>query len=278
MKHLPLLALLIACGAPASTATSPSPSPSTPTSPSPSPSPSPSDELVLFATDESMQRLERSKHKVDFFRLANHFEGQEHGGNCGPASAVIVLNTLRVPSSEPKPTYRSGFPEKYLAKLPPNRNPIFERYSQREFFADPRVAAVKSEDRFFGAPGPDGKSDGGMQLRQLHDILSALGLQSEIHVVTDTTTDDAVRADLVANLARPDDYVLVNYHRKPLGQEGGGHISPLGAYDAPSDSFLVLDVNPNRGKTWAWVPARRLIAAMRTPDTLENRGYLLVRE
>src|SRR5688500_3727759 len=231
MKHLPLLALLSACGAPASTATSPSRSTSTPTSPTPRTSTSTpastSDELVLFATDESMRRLERSQHKVDFFRLANHFEGQEHGGNCGPASAVVVLNTLRVPSSEPKPTYRSGFPEKYLAKLPPNRNPIFERYSQREFFADPRVAAVKSEDRFFGAPGPDGKSDGGMQLRQLHDILSALGLQSEIHVVTDATTDDAVRADLVANLARADDYVLVNYHRKPLGQEGGGHISPL---------------------------------------------------
>ena len=117
-----------------------------------------------------------------------------------------------------------------------------------------------------------------MQLRQLHDILTALGLTSEIHIVADDTADDAVRADLVANLARADDYVLVNYSRKPLGQEGGGHISPLAAYDEASDSFLVLDVNPNRGKAWAWVPAHRLFAAMRTRDTTENRGYLLVRE
>ena len=285
MKHLSLLFLLTACVHPGpgpSPSPTTSPSATTTTSPSPSPSTTVSDELVLFSTDESMRRLERSRHKVDFFRLANQFEGQEHGGMCGPTSAVIVLNTLRVPSSEQKPAYRAGFPEKYtpvLSKLPPHMNPIFERYSQREFFADPRVAAVKSEDRFYGAPGgPDGKPDPGMQLRQLHDILTALGLTSEIHVVTDTTTDDAVRADLIANLARADDYVLVNYHRKPLGQEGGGHISPLAAYDEPSDSFLVLDVNPNRGKTWAWVPAHRLIGAMRTPDTHENRGYLLVRE
>ena len=279
MRLLPLLALA-ACGY-----GTPNPHPRLPPSPSPSTSPStttpPSDELVFFSTDESMRRLERSKHKVDFFRLANQFEGQEHGGMCGPTSAVIVLNTIRIPSEEEKPAYRAGFPEKYapvLAKLPPQFNPIFQRYSQRAFFADPRVSAVKSEDRFYGAPGADGKPDPGMQLRQLHDILTALGLTSEIHIVADDTADDAVRADLVANLARADDYVLVNYSRKPLGQEGGGHISPLAAYDEASDSFLVLDVNPNRGKAWAWVPAHRLFAAMRTRDTTENRGYLLVRE
>jgi len=36
----------------------------------------------------------------------------------------------------------------------------------------------------------------------------------------------------------------VNYKRSAIGQKGGGHISPLGAYDEISDSFLVLDVNP----------------------------------
>ena len=92
MKHVLLLLLLLftACGSGA-----PNPGPRTPPTPSPSPSPSPittpatgaSDELVMFSTDESMRRLERSQHKVDFFRLANQFEGQEHGGNCGPGMA-----------------------------------------------------------------------------------------------------------------------------------------------------------------------------------------------
>jgi hypothetical protein len=62
-----------------------------------------------------------------------------------------------------------------------------------------------------------------------------------------------------------------------LGQKGGGHLSPLGAYDAASDSFLLLDVNPN-GHSWIWLPASLLFTAMRTPDVHENRGYVLVRE
>ena len=37
----------------------------------------------------------------------------------------------------------------------------------------------------------------------------------------------------------------------------------------------IMDVNPNRAP-WVWVSSDELIAAMRTFDTVENRGYLLV--
>jgi hypothetical protein len=37
--------------------------------------------------------------------------------------------------------------------------------------------------------------------------------------------------------------VIVNYLRKAIGQEKGGHISPLAAYDAETDRFLILDVS-----------------------------------
>ena len=53
--------------------------------------------------------------------------------------------------------------------------------------------------------------------------------------------------------------------------------TPLGAYDEATRSFLVLDVNPGRAE-WTWVPAPLLIKALRTRDTDENRGYLLVTE
>ena len=42
-----------------------------------------------------------------------------------------------------------------------------------------------------------------------------------------------------------------------------------------SDSFLVLDVNPSVAP-WVWVKSRDLINAMRTRDSRENRGYVLV--
>ena len=106
--------------------------------------------------------------------------------------------------------------------------------------------------------------------------LLAHGLVSELHVADEKLTDDDIRRQLVANLSTPDDYVIVNYFRPVVGQTGVG-TSPLGAYDKRSDSFLVLDVNPN-GHTWVWLPAPLLFKAMRTRDMVENRGYLLVQE
>ena len=66
-------------------------------------------------------------------------------------------------------------------------------------------------------------------------------------------------------------------HSVPHRQQGGGHISPLAAYDAKSDSFLVMDVN-STDQRWVWVKASALLVSMRTPDAQENRGYLLVKE
>jgi hypothetical protein len=242
------------------------------------PSELPATELLAFDSAASIRRLERAADKLDFFVLANHFEGQEHGGMCGPTSAVIVLNALRADRAD-RPVDAGRFPERFRARLPPGLEPLFPRYTQQAFFRDPRVAAVKSEDQFYGAPmTAGGKPDPGMQLRQLHDILRALGADSTLRVVDDAAPLDAIRDELRANLGRAGDYAVVNYDRRVLGQKGGGHISPLGAYDAASDSFLVLDVNPNDGKQWVWVPTAMMVAAMRTFDTVENRGYLLVRE
>jgi len=280
MRGTLLLSLLVIVGCKESAPDRAAPAPA-PTAKAavPATTPQASNQLVPFAAEESVHRLERATAKVDFFTLANQYEGQEHGGMCGPTSAVIVLNAMRVDEPpEGKPVDATSFPATYRANLPPGFDPTFHRYTQRAFFADPRVTAVKSEATFYGTPTAAGKRDPGMQLRQLHDILRALGADSTIRVVDDQLTDDAARAEIVENLGHRGDFVIVNYDRRVLGQKGGGHISPLGAYDQASDSFLVLDVNPNQGKTWAWVPAKQLLAAMRTHDTIENRGYLLVRE
>ena len=234
--------------------------------------------LVPFASEESVVRLDRATEKIDFFTLANHFESQENGAMCGPTTAVIVLNALRANNAAiEKPIDSSTFPAEYAANLPPTYSPYFHRYTQNEFF-DEKFESVKPRAVFFGTPDAQGNRDGGLQLRQLHGILVANGLSSEIHVVDDQAKVEAVRSDLRKNLARASDYAIVNYSRQVLGQAGGGHISPLAAYDEKSDSFLVLDVNANDGKTWAWVSTADLVAAMRTKDRVENRGYLLVRE
>jgi hypothetical protein len=234
--------------------------------------------LVPFNAPESAVRLERSKYKVDFFPLVNQFESQQNLGYCGPATAVIVLNTLRIDNPAiAKPRDPALFPEQYRSRLPPGLEPVFSRYTQGTFF-DAQTQSVKTRDQFFGTPrAPGQKPSPGLELRELGGILAAHGLAVEVRVVDDKASDDSVRKELVENLRTPGDYAVVNYSRPALGQKGGGHISPLGAYDQDSDSFLVLDVNPN-AQRWVWVPAAALVKAMRTRDVNENRGYLLIRE
>jgi Phytochelatin synthase len=76
--------------------------------------------LAAFTAPESAVRLERSKYKVDFFPLVNQFESQQNMGYCGPATAVIVLNALRVDNAAiAKPRDQALFPEQYRSRLPP---------------------------------------------------------------------------------------------------------------------------------------------------------------
>jgi hypothetical protein len=72
--------------------------------------------------------------------------------------------------------------------------------------------------------------------------------------------------------------VLVNYLRKTLGEETGGHISPLAAYDAKADRFLILDVARYKYPP-VWVKTADMFGAMNTPDAANNnktRGFVLV--
>lgn len=235
--------------------------------------------LVSFATPESMTRLGRSRHRVDFFHLANQFETQGNKAFCGPTSAVIVLNALRIRNERiAKPEDPSSvLPAEIRDRLPKGFDPLYRRYTQNNLFSA-EVDRVKTRAEILGlAREPGAKPDAGIQLRQLDALLRASGVDSKLRVVDDTLADDTIRRELAENLATADDYVIVNYLRPAVGQTGGGHVSPLGAYDEESDSFLVLDVNAT-GQEWAWVPAASLIKAMRTRDVAENRGYLLVKE
>ncbi|MCF7971703.1 MAG: phytochelatin synthase family protein [Methylococcaceae bacterium] len=121
------------------------------------------------------------------------------------------------------------------------------------------------------------KKDRGFQLRQFGALFTAHGVITKVVVVQQDMSDQVIKAELIENLTTADDYVIINYKRTVLNQPGGGHLSPLAAYHKASDSFLVMDVTPNKAD-WVWVKAELLISAMRTFDTVENRGYLLLSE
>ena len=235
---------------------------------------SPPAALVEWESGESIERLARSSHKADFFPLSNHFISQDNSIFCGPVSSAIVLNALRLGKKEGLPRDRHSIAQYEMAWLPPGADPFYGKYTPNNVLND----RSKTRLEVLGKPiliNGDAKSDFGLQLHQLAQVLSSHGLKVVARVVDDDADATAIKREIAANLASRDDFVLVNYKRRALGQKGGGHISPLGAYDEGSDSFLIMDVNPNRAP-WVWVGSDDLIAAMRTFDTVENRGYLLV--
>jgi hypothetical protein len=229
--------------------------------------------LVPFSSDEGLARLSRSSAKADFPDLANQFEAQSNAAFCGPTSAAIVLNaSLNRKAALPRD--RSRLRAEDLDFLPGGFDLSLPRFTQDNVIEKGR----KTRAQVLGEPlWINGKQvkDFGYQIRQLDEMLRANGLVTKLVVVDDNMSIGDIRNDLIENLRRPNDYVIVGYKRSAVGQPGGGHISPVGAYDEASDSFLVLDVNPaNAG--WVWMPAATLVKGMRTFDTVENRGYILV--
>jgi hypothetical protein len=117
----------------------------------------------------------------------------------------------------------------------------------------------------------------GMTLQELGELLRGHGVGVETFFAADSNLD-AFRAVARENLSRPGDYVLVNYQRATLGQREGGHISPLAAYSAATDRFLILDVAAYRYPP-TWVPAADLWHAMNTVDSASGRtrGFAVIR-
>jgi hypothetical protein len=229
--------------------------------------------LVPFASEEGLARLARSDARADFAALANQFEAQSNAAFCGPTSAAIVLNAVNGRRSD-LPRDRNRLRPDDLQHLPGGFDLALPRFTQDSVITPGR----KTRAQVLGEPVViDGKPvrDFGYQLRQFGEMLAANGLAVRVSVVDDLKSEAEIRSELVANLQRAGDYVIVGYRREAVGQPGGGHISPLGAFDAASDSVLVLDVNP-ASAGWVWMTVATLVKGMRTFDTVENRGYVQV--
>ncbi len=233
-------------------------------------------DVISWRSAEGIKRLERSRHKVDFFALANNYESQSNRLLCGPTSGIIVLNALRGRGHNAgNPEDPAAFDDQARPYLPEGFDPLYPRYTQNTFF-NAATDRVKTRLQVYGQPvTPTAGHDYGLQLSQLSRMLEAHGLAVTERIADGGLSRGFIKAELVNNLSRPDDYVIVNYARQSVGQPGGGHFSPLAAYDAGSDSFLVMDTVPAVAD-WAWIKAEVLIAAMNTRDVSDNRGYLLI--
>jgi hypothetical protein len=192
-----------------------------------------------------------SEAREAYFPLANHFVTQKYQSYCGVASIVMVLNALQI-----------------AAPAVPEFDPY--RTFTQDNVLDERTDAVLPRDVLLKK---------GMTLDQLGGLLALHPLKIEVSHAGDTTLEE-FRASAAKYLATENRFVLVNYLRLAIGQERGGHISPLAAYDAKGDRFLILDVARYKYPP-VWVGAAELFEAMNTPDAdnqSRTRGFVLIAE
>jgi hypothetical protein len=193
--------------------------------------------------------LYRSRVRADFLPLVEWFVTQANLAYCGVASSVMALNSLGVPAPR-TPGYGA-----------------YRFWTQENLFTSPATTPIATADSV---------ARRGMTLAQLAGLLAAQGMEVQ-RWHGDRLSLPQFRGLLLRSLSDPKDRLLVNYHRPALGQQGGGHISPLGAYDPSGDRVLVLDVARYRYPS-VWVPTASLWRAMRTvdPDSGASRGLVRV--
>ena len=210
-----------------------------------------SDDLIDLTSSEGQSLLLGAEAYDDYFPLSIHFTTQDNPAYCGPATIAMVLNALNVPRPASKMTLGLGM------------------FDQKNIFTD-AAAAVKPAESIINPPY-------GMTLDELGGVLAAHDLDVEVVHAGDTDLD-TFRKTAIELLQKEDSFILVNYLRKAMGQESGGHISPLAAYDEDTDRFLILDVARYKYPP-VWVDAATLFDAMNTTDSDNNdrtRGYVTV--
>jgi len=205
--------------------------------------------LVSLNSERGARLLLESEANRAYWPLSIQFVTQKNQAYCGVASLVMVLNALGIPA----PTTPEFEPFKTFTQ-----DNLLNEETEKVL---PTAVLAKI----------------GMTLDQIGQILTAYSVGAEVHHAADSSLDEFRKLAIEA-LSTPNRYVIVNYLRRTIGQERGGHISPLAAYDAETDRFLILDVSRYKYPP-VWVEAKDLYAAMNTPDSdnqNRTRGFILV--
>jgi hypothetical protein len=139
-------------------------------------------------------------------------------------------------------------------------NALGEQATQTTFFT-PAASEVRSSLA---------TTMGGMTLAQLGALLEAHDVPVVVTHAEDASVD-VFREALRSGIDDADDFITVNYLRSAMGQQSGGHISPVAAYDEQTDRVLVLDVSSYKYPP-VWVEVATLFAAMNTRDSSSSRS------
>jgi hypothetical protein len=204
------------------------------------------DNLISLSAKSGMGLLKRDLSE-NTLKLLDQFTTQESVTYCGVASAVMVLNAINI--NPPVAT-----------KYQPYRY-----YTQEDFFTE-KVQKIISQYEVAKA---------GITLAQLGQIIETFGLKTKTYYANELN-ERSFRKILKMALANQQ-FVIVNFLRTGLHEKGGGHHSPLAAYDERTDRFLLLDVARYKYPA-IWVSTTDLWNAVYTLDGQTYRGFVVIKK
>jgi glutathione gamma-glutamylcysteinyltransferase len=180
------------------------------------------DQTTAFSSAEGRLRFVRSLHEglaEPYFALAEQFRTQDEPAFCGLATLVMCLNAMAI---DPGRVWKGVW----------------------RWFSEDMLSCCKSLDQV---------KDEGISLSEFARLARCNGANCDVTRGHAVTVDD-FRSQVKENCSRKAchsplnlpmpclKFLCLNYNRGTLGQTGTGHFSPLAAYDAQTDSALILDV------------------------------------
>lgn len=196
---------------------------------------------------EGLSRLQKSNAKENLWKLIRFYEAQARLTYCSVATSVITLNALSIKS--PK--------SQFLGK--------YHMFTQEEFFSESVQAVIDQNE----------VAKRGMALEELATVLGVFPIKV-FKYEAQHLPQEKIRDLIISALKNPNQCVLALYQRKELQQEGGGHWSPIAAYDVESDSFLILDVARFKYPP-VWIDAFAFINSMQTANIYgKSRGFIII--
>jgi hypothetical protein len=207
--------------------------------------------LVAMNSQQGLKLLNDSHYKTNSLNLLEYFITQYKGAYCSVASDVMVANAL----GTPKPISANHLP--------------YRLFNQQNVFS-PAVLNYTT---------PLLVGNRGQNLDQNTKFLKHMGLTAKGTHVSPSITFTEFEAIAKKTLSTPHEYIMVNFLRTRIGEIGGGHFSPLAAYNSKTDRFLLLDVARYKYPA-VWVSGKELYQAMRTIDSTNKRyrGFIIVRK
>lgn len=199
---------------------------------------------VELNSTEGFAILVRSQYR-SYRAVASHFTTQDTQSLCGIASAVAVLNGMNVP---------------------PPVDPVYEPYAywtQSDLASNECLAAIHDPAH-------------GSTRAQLAAMLSCLVRVQDVPAPASVGELRQIVAGALADSAK--EHLIVNFDRADLDAEaGGGHFSPVVAYDAQEDLALLMDVARYKYPPM-WFPLQDLWRSTLRVDSSSNqsRGFLVL--